>query len=92
MGGITTLGCLGGLFGVWLLAARRDGHLIRHALNATLLALISSGFFIMVDPPEGEDHLALRALGVAGICIVAACLAKSYLTTRMVIDQPGGGA
>lgn len=90
-GAITTICCLGGLIGVRLLPARRDGRLIRHALNAAVLGLIGSGVFLTIGRPLGGEHYALRALLVAGICTVTACLTKSYLTARMDISQPGGG-
>jgi len=74
----TTMFCLGGLLGVFLLVARHDGDLIHHALNAAFLALIASGVFT-IESTLGEDHFALRAFEVAGICAVAAILARSYL-------------
>ena len=77
-GAMTTLFCLGGLLGVWILAARARGTVRLHVVGGTLLALLSCGIFLF-GASLGEDHLFLRAFEVAAVSIVAAVLARLYV-------------
>ena len=78
MGAMTTLFCLGGLLGVWILAARARGTLRLHLVGGTLLALLGCGIFLF-GASLGEEHLFLRAFEVAAVSIVAAVLARLYV-------------
>ena len=77
-GAATTIVCLGGLLGVWILAARARGTVRLHVVGGTLLALLSCGIFLF-GASLGEDHLFLRAFEVAAVSIVAAVLARLYV-------------
>lgn len=78
VGAMTTLFCLGGLLGVWILAARTRGTVRLHLVGGTLLALLGCGIFLF-GASLGEDHLFLRAFEVAAVSIVAAVLARLYV-------------
>ncbi len=77
-GAMTTLFCLGGLLGVWILAARMRGTVRLHVVGGTLLALLCCGIFLF-GASLGEGHLFLRAFEVAAVSIVAAILARLYV-------------
>ncbi len=77
-GAMTTLFCLGGLLGVWILAARVRGSVKLHLIGGMLLALLGCGIFLF-GATLGEDHLFLRAFEVAAVSIVAAVLARLYV-------------
>ena len=77
VGAMTTLFCLGGLLGVWILAARVRGTVRQHVVGGSLLALLGCGIFLF-GATLGEDHLFLRAFEVAAVSIVAALLVRQY--------------
>lgn len=79
-GAMTTFFCLGGLFGVWILAARVRRTLRQHVGGGALLAVIGCGIFLF-GASLGENHIFLRAFEVAAVSILAALLARLYVAT-----------
>ena len=78
-GAVTTILCLGGLLGVWILAARVRGTVRQHVVGGTLLALLSCGIFLFGASLGEADHLFLRAFEVAAVNVVAALLVRQYV-------------
>ena len=67
-GVMTTIFCLGGLLGVWILAARVRGPVRPHVVGGAVLAVIGCGIFLF-GATLGDDHLFLRGLrGRGGQC------------------------
>lgn len=75
----TTVVCLGGLLGVWVLAARLEATRRLHAAGGMLLALLGGGTFLFGASVGAQDHLLLRALAVAVVSLVAATLVRVYV-------------
>ncbi len=80
-GVMTTIFCIGGLLGVWILAARVRGTPGQHVAGGTLLAVLGCGIFLL-GASLGEDHLFLRAFEVAAVSIVAALLVRLYVAAN----------
>ena len=87
-GMMTTIFCIGGLLGVWILASRVRGTPGRHLAGGTLLAVLGCGIFLL-GASLGEDHLFLRAFEVAAVSIVAALLVRLYVAADRRLPASG---
>jgi hypothetical protein len=83
----TTLFCLGGLAGVWVLAAGPDRKVFPQVLGAALIAAIAAGVFSL-GTSLSDNHLVLRSCSIAAISLMIALLVRVY-TCTIRVEQKG---
>ena len=76
-GAMTTFYSSGGLLGVWLLASRCSNNILRQVAGSAVFALIGSGILVL-GTSLGDDHLAVRALGIAALSVGVALIVIVY--------------